>query len=369
MIMNYTNEIMVLKSFFNNFLSLSILFSFFFSDEYSSRNSDVLDDILSKRQYDDREDISIDKRSQDEGAGDNGEMSQSPNNDELKHKKRLETVDGVEIASSYKEYVELAIDDVNDRLNKNFIQMNYTEKLIVTREKLRVEIDRETSRRYSNADELREKHKTLRDRLTHNTKMKDALVELANIAGFSLKDNKKSDNNRLTESNDEEAQLIDEGENKTLLTGDSLAKKIFLSQGNNFKIGDNNSYNQYIEMAYAEVNTVLSSDKQMLIEVIRQKKDNDKRLRKLETLKVKVESSLKKFKIRADKLADLIKKQIEIKTVLTQLKSFMEIHKMNATPLIDQQIQIAKSEPTIVKNEQDYSENIKQGINDNEKNK
>ena len=86
-------------------------------------------------------------------------------------------------------------------------------------------------------------------------------------------------------------------------------------------------------------------------------------------LKVKVESSLKKFKIRADKLADLIKKQIEIKTVLTQLKSFMEIHKMNATPLIDQQIQIAKSEPTIFKNEQDYSENIKQGINDNEKNK
>ncbi len=328
-----------------------------------------MDDILNKRQYDDdKEEISIDKRSQDEENSDNVEMSQSSNNDEIKHKKRLETVDGVEIASSYREYVELAIDDVNDRLNKNFNQMNYTEKLIVTREKLRGEIDRETSRRYSNADELREKHKTLRDRLTHNTKMKDALVELANIAGFNLKDNKKSDSNRLAEPSDDDAQFIDESENKTLLTGELLAKKIFLSQGNGFKIGDNNSYNQYIEMAYAEVNTVLSSDKQMLIEVIRQKKDNDKRLQKLETLKVKVENSLKKFKIRADKLADLIKKQIEIKNVLTQLKNFMEIHKMNTTPAIDQQIQAAKIEPTIAKNEQDYVENTKPGIAVNEKN-
>lgn len=324
--------------------------------------------------HDGREAMSIERRDE-EGNSPDDDFKQSTNSDELKHKKRLETVDGVEIASSYKEYVELAIDDVNDRLNKNSVQMNYTMKLIATREKLRIEIDRETSRRYSNADELREKHKTLRDRLTHNTKMKDALVELANIAGFSLKDHKKTDgSSRIIESSDDDTQLVDDNpENKTIITGESLAKKIFLSQGNAYKLGDNNSYNQYIEMAYAEVNTVLSADKQMLIEVIRQKKDNDKRLKKLETLKLKVENSLKRFNIRADKLTDLIKKQTKIKNVLTQLKAFMQFQQMNASFLnfaipVTEQVKRPEQIGGAGKKEADTAENSKESGGEKEKN-
>ena len=232
------------------------------------------------------------------------------------HKKRLETVDGVEIASSYKEYVELAIDDINDRMTKNTVQLNYTLNLLGSREKLFSNIDLEISRIKSYIEELLEKLKSLRDRLRHNTRMKAALVELAKIAGFSLKDKQN-------------LPILTSNENKTMLKR-SLATTLLLDRKNGgYKMLDNNTYNQYIEMAYAEVNSVLASDKQMLLEVIRQKKDNAKRLKMLEALKLKVENSLKRFKLRADKLTDLIKKQTEIRNVLTQLKIFMQHHKIN----------------------------------------
>jgi hypothetical protein len=296
--------------------------------------------LENKRSYDDNIEVEelndLNKRN-DDSTGDNFMKQPAMPNEDKVHKKRLETIDGVEIASSYKEYIELAVGDLDDRLRKNSFQMDYYMKLIKTRNKLFDEIENEIIRRHSSAEELHEKHKTLRDRLTHNTKMKGALLELANIAGFKLKDKKMEVRRR--ELNDDVPIF---NENKTLLPL-SIASTL-LSHHNGYKSNDNNSYNQYIEMAFSEVNSMLTSDKQTLIEVIRQKKDNDKRLKMLETLKLKVENSLNRFKLRAKKLEDLIKKESETKNVLLQLKNVMQQHKFNFLNFVTSE---AKQIPTV----------------------
>ena len=75
-------------------------------------------------------------------------------------KKRLETIDGVEIASSYKEYIVLAIGDLDDRLKKNNFQMDYYLKLIKARHNLFDQIEKEILRRRLNAEDLLEKSKS-----------------------------------------------------------------------------------------------------------------------------------------------------------------------------------------------------------------
>jgi hypothetical protein len=100
--------------------------------------------------------------------------------------KRLETIDGVEIASSYKEYIDLATGDIDDRLAKSNMQLNDLQERIKKRAELNDQIEKEIVRRRNYAQELSEKDKVLRNRLVRNTEMKSALTNLADIAGYKL---------------------------------------------------------------------------------------------------------------------------------------------------------------------------------------
>jgi hypothetical protein len=105
--------------------------------------------------------------------------------DPMMHK-RLETIDGVEIASSYREYIDLASGDIDDRLVKNHAQLNDLQERIKKRTELNDQIEKEIVRRRAYAQELSEKDKMLRNRLVRNTEMKSALTNLADIAGYKL---------------------------------------------------------------------------------------------------------------------------------------------------------------------------------------
>ena len=82
-----------------------------------------------------------------------------------------------------------------------------------------------------------------------------------------------------------------------------------------------NSYTRYIEMAYSEVDQILVSDKQALIEIIRRLKTNKFKLKELETLKAKVNSSLNRLNEFEYKLLNIIKHDAQIQDTINKLEN------------------------------------------------
>ena len=97
--------------------------------------------------------------------------------------KRLETVDGVEIASSYREYMDLALSDLEDRLVKSNSKLLDFNGRIEKRSNLYEKIKEEIIRRKDLSADLVVKTKDVRNRLIKNTAMKSAIQNLADIAG------------------------------------------------------------------------------------------------------------------------------------------------------------------------------------------
>jgi len=85
------------------------------------------------------------------------------------------------------------------------------------------------------------------------------------------------------------------------------------------------TYTRYIEMAYAEVQTMLKNDKQTLIEVIRNIKTNELKLKELEKLKMKVSESLNRLNDFEHKLVNMIKHDEQIKTTVNQLDTNIKL--------------------------------------------
>jgi len=86
-------------------------------------------------------------------------------------------------------------------------------------------------------------------------------------------------------------------------------------------IAKNNTYTRYIELAYSEVNSILTNDKQTLIEVIRKLKTNEFKLKELEQLKVKVNTSLKRLIEIESKLNSMIMHDSEIAKTVKNLEN------------------------------------------------
>jgi len=103
-----------------------------------------------------------------------------------KLEKRLETVDGVEIASSYREYMDLALSDLEDRLVKSNSKLVDFNGRIEKRQSLLNKIKDEIARRKDLSDELTVKEKDVRNKLIKNTAMKSAIQNLADIAGYYI---------------------------------------------------------------------------------------------------------------------------------------------------------------------------------------
>jgi len=73
-------------------------------------------------------------------------------------------VDGVELASSYIEYLNLAFGDLDDRLRKHFIKLADFKARISKRKSLLEEIVSEIHKRQEISQELNQEDKTLRSR-------------------------------------------------------------------------------------------------------------------------------------------------------------------------------------------------------------
>ena len=245
--------------------------------------------------------------------------------------KRLETIDGVEIASSYKEYLDLALSDLDDRLKKSGLKLTDFQDRIDKRSNLLSEIAKEIAKRKEFSIQLSEKDKILRTRLLRNTEMKSALQNLADIAGYKLSSTEKekfySDLNANRNAGDDSQKFI--SDNITYMLGNKMNDKeedsaISVSPAINAKISakisNSSSYTRYIEMAYAEVEAILVKDKQTLIEVIRSLKTNELKLKELEQLKSKVNASLKKLKIFHSNLINIIHRDKQIETTVQQLE-------------------------------------------------
>ncbi len=101
-----------------------------------------------------------------------------------KLEKRLETVDGVQIASSYREYMDLALSDLEDRLAKSKSKLVDFNGRIEKRQGLSTKIKAEIARRKNLSADLGAKEKDIRNRLIKNTAMKSAIQNLADIAGY-----------------------------------------------------------------------------------------------------------------------------------------------------------------------------------------
>jgi hypothetical protein len=195
---------------------------------------------------------------------------------------------------------------VRDRLNKSKIKIDDFQERIVKRTDLLNQVTREISRRKTLALKLTEKDKLLRKRLIRNTEMKSAIQNLAEIAGYKLNRGKflvnriKSKNRSLSEDDEKEEMNTE-------------------TNGYELKITKNNSYTVYIEMAYNEVDEILARDKQIIIELIRRKKNNDFKLKELLKLRVKVIDSLAKLKDFDAKLSEIIQNNSNIENILSKL--------------------------------------------------
>lgn len=98
---------------------------------------------------------------------------------------------------------------------------------------------------------------------------------------------------------------------------DSSENLIDLDEAMNNKNGS--SYTYYIQMAYNQINDNLGRDKELIIEIIRKKKNNDFKLKELEKLKVKVNNSLTKLKRLDENLILIIKSDESIESILNKL--------------------------------------------------
>lgn len=215
--------------------------------------------------------------------------------------KRLETVEGVEIASSYKEYMDLALSDLEDRLNKSRLKLKDFNDRIKKRTQLLSEISNEIERRKDLAKDFIEKDKQLRSRLLRNTEMKSAITNLADLAEYKLS-NRRQNTNFESDIN----ELLKK-ENNSVKLDKALNSKELNST--------------FIEMAYNEINNILAYDKQTLMQLIRKKLTNDYKLKELEKLKVNVDGSLKKLESSKQRLSQMIQHDADIDDILKQLKS------------------------------------------------
>ena len=168
------------------------------------------------------------------------------------------------------------------------------------------------------------KDKLLRTSLIRNTEMKSALQNLADIAGYKLN---SAENTQFTNSDDTKvktANLLLLSQNYPILineTNQSKSRNITSILVDSLSdIAKNNTYTRYIELAYAEVNNILSNDKQTLIEVIRQLKTNEYKLKELEQLKIKVNASLKRLIEIESKLNNMIVHDTQIAKTVNQLE-------------------------------------------------
>lgn len=241
-----------------------------------------------------------------------------------KYGKRLETVDGVEIASSYMEYLDLALGDLDDRLKKSTVKSIDFKERISKRTSLLNEIVKEIDRTRQSSADLSSKDKLLRTRLIRNTEMKSALQNLADIAGYKLNsvENTQFSNSEEIANKNKASNLLLLSQNYPILINDSMenqpnARNISSLLADSLAdIAKNNTYTRYIEMAYTEVNSILTNDKQTLIEVIRKLKTNEFKLKELEQLKIKVNASLKRLIDIESRLNNMIMHDSEIaKTV------------------------------------------------------
>ena len=134
----------------------------------------------------------------------------------------------------------------------------------------------------------------------------------------------------------------------------SLSTLLADSLGNQFRNGNvdsssinNSTYTRYIEMAYAEVSSILSADKQMLIEVIRKLKTNEIKLKELEQLKVKVSASLKRLSEFASRLGDVFKHDSQIADAVRQMKAQIKVNQHAEASAKRQQQQLQSSDTTM----------------------
>ena len=229
--------------------------------------------------------------------------------------KRLETIDGVEIASSYREYMDLALSDLNDRLKKSKVKINDFRERIEKRTHLLERIRKEIEKRKEDELNYSQKDGLLRKRLIRNTQMKAAIQNLAKIAEYRL--DQSENENLLPKYIENELGALNSQENRH---GEDL-NRLFNGSLQNLQI--NNTYTKYIQMAYAEINENLINDKQSLIEIVRRKINNDKKLKKLEVLDEKVDKSLVKLRELERSLNQLIQHDTNIQNVLDELKSQM----------------------------------------------
>lgn len=246
--------------------------------------------------------------------------------------KRLETIDGIEIASSYKEYIDLALGDLKDRLKKSKMKVNDFRERIEKRTSLLDEVVKEIMRRRVLALKFTEKDKLLRKRLIRNTEMRSAIQNLAEIAGYRLNRRDQASFDKI--SSNEYSKLRDdatnddsqdryesvgskypESSNETV----DAAENGGVDLGENNEALQNNSYTVYIEMAYNQINAILTKDKQIIIDLIRRKKNNDFKLKELEKLRLKVSNSLVKLKEFDENLTELIKNDVNIENILVKL--------------------------------------------------
>ncbi len=79
--------------------------------------------------------------------------------------------------------------------------------------------------------------------------------------------------------------------------------------------------NTYIEMAHFEISELLSSEKQALVALVRNKINNEYKLRQLEKLEASVKSSLVRLGELVQRLEELIQHDNDIKEILKRLQS------------------------------------------------
>ncbi len=240
-------------------------------------------------------------------------------NDEKSYRKRLETVDGVEIASSYIEYLDLAFGDLDDRLKKAYTKLSDFSERITKRSELLKEINSEIDKRRLLTEQFRGKDKFLRTRLIRNTEMKSALQNLADIAGYKLNltDDKNTDDVELPKKVLNILKNTASEANISHVLADSL-------------LTNNSTYTRYIELAYTEVNDILTADKQELIEVIRKLKTNEMKLTELEQLSIKIKESLARLREFENRLSTLISHESEIANTLIGLEKKIKFNKFDS---------------------------------------
>lgn len=317
---------------------------------------DKIEQKLAKRYEETSENL---KAENDEGAyqkSNNVVVSGSNSNEVGMHRKYLQTIDGVEIASSYTEFIELAIDDIKDRLKKHNLKLAHFEESVKNRSELSDQIQAEIYRRTAMLNELNESKKLIGSRLTRNNEMKSALINLASIIGYKLGNKKLTATMMTTDSVEvneasspspgagEASQPVALSTDKRDVDSEKLINELQTNEANailaqsltnngnnnnNNNINRNVTYTRYIEMAYDEVISLLASDKQTLVMIIRSIKDNVEKLKELRKLKAKVDTSLKKLKFHENKLRSLIDYESKIDYILDELKNLIQNHQIN----------------------------------------